>query len=128
MLGNFQQSNLRIELDASQESIRDSLIESDRLKKWMWPQNFTSLSGKLSPGDTFISSLGLLEIEHKVESVDDNSLRLILSKGIDGYHEWHWGEGWLQSRLEGISALPLNLGQTFSLFRLRQYLQQSSSN
>ena len=122
MLGNFQQSNLRIELNASAQNIRDSLIESDRLKQWMWPQNFTSLSGKLTPGDTFISSLGLLEIDHKVELEEDNSLRLILSKGIDGYHEWHWGDGWLQSRLEGISALPLNLGQTFSLFRLRQYL------
>ena len=122
MLGSFQQSNLRIEVNATEEKIRDSLLESDRLKQWMWPQNFTSLSGKLSPGNTFISSLGLVEIEHKVEIVEDNSLRLLLSKGIDGYHQWHWGDGWLQSRLEGISMLPLNLGQTFSLFRLRQYL------
>ena len=127
MFGNFQQSNLRIELSASTENIRDSLIESDRLKQWLWPQNFTSLSGKLTPGDKFISSLGLLEIEHQVELVEPNSLRLILSKGIDGYHEWHWSDGWLQSRVEGISALPLNLGQTLSLFRLRQYLQQLSS-
>ena len=104
------------------KTIADSLLESDRLKQWMWPQNFTSLSGKLKPGDTFVSSLGLVEIEHKVETVDDNSLRLILSNGIDGFHEWHWGEGWLQSRLEGISLLPLNFGQTYSLFSLRQYL------
>lgn len=122
MLGSFQQSNLRIEVNATAKTIADSLLESDRLKQWMWPQNFTSLSGKLKPGDTFVSSLGLVEIEHKVETVDDNSLRLILSNGIDGFHEWHWGEGWLQSRLEGISLLPLNFGQTFSLFRLRQYL------
>ena len=122
MLGNFQQSNLRIEVNASEKIIRDSLLEGERLKEWMWPQNFASLSGTLSPGDSFVSSLGLIEIDHKVEIVDDRSLRLILSKGIDGFHEWHWGDGWLQSRLEGISALPLNLGQTFSLFRLRQYL------
>jgi len=122
MLGNFQQSNLRIEVDASEKTIKDSLLEGDRLKQWMWPQNFASLSGTLSPGDTFVSSLGLIEIDHKVEIVDDQSLRLLLSKGIDGFHEWHWGDGWLQSRLEGISVLPLNLGQTFSLFRLRQYL------
>lgn len=122
MLGSFQQSNLRIEVNATEKTIADSLLQSDRLKQWMWPQNFTSLSGKLKPGDTFVSSLGLVEIEHKVETVDDNSLRLILSNGIDGFHEWHWGEGWLQSRLEGISLLPLNFGQTFSLFRLRQYL------
>ena len=124
MLGNFQQSNLRIELDASAKDIRDSLLESDRLKQWMWPQNFTSLAGILNPGDKFISSFGPLEIKHQVELVEDNCLRLILSQGIDGFHEWHWGDGWLQSRLEGISALPLNMGQTFSLFRLRQYLQQ----
>jgi hypothetical protein len=122
MLGNFQQSNLRIEVNASEQIIKDSLLESDRLKQWMWPQNFASLSGKLIPGNTFISSLGLIEIEHQVEIVEDNRLRLLLSKGIDGFHEWRWGDGWLQSRLEGVSILPLNFGQTFSLFRLRQYL------
>ena len=125
MLGTFQQSNLRIEINATPQAIIDSLTQSDRLKQWMWPQSFASLSGKLTPGDTFISSLGLVEIEHQVETVDDNSLRLILSKGIDGFHEWHWGEGWIQSRIEGISLLPLNLGQTFSLFRLRQYLSSN---
>ena len=125
MLGNFQESTLRIEVNASEEVIRESLIESDLLKQWMWPQSFASLSGKLSPGNTFVSSLGLVKIEHQVEKVEDNSLRLLLSKGIDGYHEWHWGDGWLQSRLEGVSILPLNLGQTLSLFRLRQYLSSS---
>lgn len=127
MLGSFQQSNLRIEVDAKEEIIRDSLLESDRLKQWMWPQTFTSLSGRLSIGDTFISSLGLVKIEHQVEIVEDNCLRLLLSRGIDGYHEWYWGNGWLQSRLEGISMLPLNLGQTFSLLRLRQYLNANSN-
>ena len=128
MLGNFQESTLRIEVNASEEKIRESLIESDRLKQWMWPQNFASLSGKLIPGNTFVSSFGPVEIEHRVEKVEENSLRLLLSKGIDGYHEWHWGDGWLQSRLEGVSVLPLNLGQTFSLFRLRQYLDANSSS
>ena len=127
MLGNFQQSNLRIEVNASGKKIKESLLESDRLKQWMWPQQFTSLSGQLQPGDNFISSLGLVEIQHQVEIVEDNCLRLLLSKGIDGFHEWHWGDGWLQSRLEGISVLPLNLGQTFSLFRLRQYLNSVDS-
>jgi hypothetical protein len=127
MLGNFQQSNLRIEVNASEQIIKDSLLQSDRLKQWMWPQNFASLSGKLSPGDTFVSSLGLVEIDHKVDIVEHHSLRLLLSKGIDGFHEWHWGDGWLQSRLEGVSILPLNLGQTLSLFRLRQYLDANKS-
>ncbi|HEY9771037.1 MAG TPA: hypothetical protein V6C71_21505 [Coleofasciculaceae cyanobacterium] len=128
MLGSFQQSNLRIEIDASEKIIRDSLLESDRLKQWMWPQSFASLSGSLSPGDTFVSSFGLVEIEHQVETVEENSLRLLLSKGIDGFHEWHWGDGWLQSHLEGVSLLPLNFGQTFSLFRLRQYLGSNNTN
>ena len=128
MLGNFQESTLRIEVNASEEKIRESLIEGDRLKQWMWPQNFASLPGTLSVGNTFVGSLGPVEIEHQVEKVDNNSLRLLLSKGIDGYHEWHWGDGWLQSCLEGVSILPLNLGQTFSLFRLRQYLTSTSSN
>ena len=122
MLGNFQQSNLRIEVNASEKSIRDSLTESKHLEKWMWPQRFVSLPAKLSPGTRFTSFLGLLEIEHQVELLEDNRLRLLLSKSIDGYHEWTWGEGWLQSSLEGVSILPLNLGQTISLFRLRQYL------
>lgn len=126
MLGSFQQSNLRIEVNASEKTIRDSLLESDRLKQWMWPQNFASLTGKLDTGDAFVSSLGFVEIEHQVELVEDNCLRLLLSKGIDGFHEWHWSDGWLQSHLEGISILPLNLGQTLSLFRLRQYLNHSS--
>ncbi|MCC0178311.1 hypothetical protein I4641_15120 [Waterburya agarophytonicola K14] len=128
MLGNFQQSNLRIEVNAPEHKIRDSLLESDLLKQWMWPQSFASLSGRLNQGNTFVSSLGLVEIEHRVERVEDNCLRLLLSKGIDGYHEWHWGDGWLQSRLEGVSLLPLNLGQTFSLFRLRQYLSLPEGN
>ena len=128
MLGSFQQSNLRIEVNASEKIIRDSLLESDRLKQWMWPQSFASLSGRLNPGDTFVSSFGLVEIEHQVEIVEDNSLRLLLSKGIDGFHEWHWGDGWLQSHIEGVSLLPLNFGQTFSLFRLRQHLGSNSTN
>lgn len=128
MLGNFQQSNLRIEVDAKAEAIKDSLLQGDRLKKWMWPQNFSSLPAKLSVGDIFTSSLGGLEIEHKVDKLEDNCLRLLLSKSIDGYHEWCWGEGWLQSRLEGVSILPLNLGQTLSLFRLRQYLATNFDN
>ncbi len=128
MLGSFQQSNLRIEVAASEKIIRDSLLEGDRLKQWMWPQSFASLSDRLRPGDTFVSSLGLVAIEHQVEIVEDNSLRLLLSKGIDGFHEWHWGDGWLQSRIEGVSLLPLNFGQTLNLFRLRQYLSSHSTN
>ena len=123
MLGNFQQSNLRIELEASEKNICDSLLETDQLKTWIFPQTLSSeLPKTLKLGVEFTSKLGFVEIDHKVELLDNNCLRFLLSKGIDGYHEWCWGDGWVQSRLEGISLLPLNLAQTFSLLQLRQYL------
>lgn len=123
MLGTFQQSHLRIEVEANEQTIRDSLLQTDKLSKWMSLANFAAgLSGKLQTGVTFTTSLGLIEIDHEVQTANNNCLRLLLSKGIDGYHEWYWGDGWIQSRLEGISLLPLNLGQTFSLMRLRQFL------
>ena len=123
MLGNFQQSHLRIEIEANKTSIRDSLLQVDKLKQWMWPQSFSAnLSDKLQEGLTFTSFVGPIEIDHQVEIANDFCLRFLLSKSIDGYHEWYWGDGWIQSRLEGISALPLNLGQTLSLLRLRQFL------
>jgi hypothetical protein len=127
MLGNFQQSQVRIEVEANQQTIADSLLKTTHLRQWMWPQSLSSsLPDTLNTGLTFTSVLGLIEIEHQVETADDNCLRLLLSKGIDGYHEWYWGDGWIQSRLEGISLLPLNLGQTFSLLRLRQHLEVDS--
>ena len=123
MLGTFQQSQLRIEVEADRETIADCLLNTATLRKWMWPQNLSAdLPDTLKAGAIFVSKLGLVEVAHEVETADDNCLRLLLSKGIDGYHEWYWGEGWVQSRLEGISLLPLNLGQTLSLLRLRQQL------
>ena len=123
MLGNFQQSQLRIEVEADRQTISDCLLNTTQLRQWMWPQNLSSdLPDTLTTGTTFISKLGLIEGAHEVETANDNCLRLLRSKGIDGYHEWYWGEGWVQSRLEGISLLPLNLGQTLSLLRLRQQL------
>ncbi|MEY3063307.1 MAG: hypothetical protein RLZZ532_99, partial [Cyanobacteriota bacterium] len=74
------------------------------------------------PGLTFTTSLGPVTIQHYVDVSQPNCLRLLLSQGIDGFHEWYWGEGWIQSRLEGISILPLNLGQTISLIQLREFL------
>lgn len=123
MFGTFQQSNLRIEVNASAKAIRDSLIRSSSLRQWLWPQQLSSgLPEQLAPSTTFTSHLGPVAVEHQVDQVTDNSLRLLLHGGIDGFHEWYWGEGWLQSRLEGVSLLPLNLGQTMTLLRLRQFL------
>lgn len=125
MLGSFQQSNLRVEVDASELRIRQSLLYSDEFRNWMPFQQISSgLPEQLSTGTVFTSWLGPLAIRQEVDVVTSNSLRLILSQGIDGFHQWNWGEGWVQSSLEGVSVLPLGLGQTLSLLRLRQYLSR----
>ena len=126
MIGSFQQSQLRIEIAAPMPKIRDSLIRSAQLQKWLTPQRLDiNIPDELSLGLVFQSSIGPITIQHQVEAIEPNYLRLLLSQGIDGYHEWYWGDGWIQSRLEGISLLPLNLGQTFSLLRLKQFLTSS---
>jgi len=125
MLGKFQQSQLRIELESTNNIIRDSLLKTEHLKQWIWPQTLSpDLPETLSAGLIFTNKLGLIEIEYLVKEANNNYLQLNLSKGIDGYHEWSWSDGWIQSRLEGISLLPLDLGQTYSLMRLRQYLAE----
>lgn len=123
MLGNFQQSQLRIEIEASTDAIRDSLLHPVQLKKWLLGQRFApGMPEELLPGFQFTTWTGPIAIHHQVKVVKSNCLRLLLSGGIDGFHEWYWGEGWVQSRLEGVSILPLNLGQTLSLLSLRQFL------
>lgn len=123
MLGKFQQSHLRIELTAPATVIRESLLCTTNVRQWLWTQRLSpGLPEKLSAGLTFTSYIGLIAIDHKVEIAEDNCLRLLLSGAIDGYHEWLWGDDWVQSRLEGISYLPLNLGQTLSLLSLRQFV------
>ncbi|MGQ4649139.1 hypothetical protein [Lyngbya aestuarii] len=127
MLGTFQQSQLRIEIEATQIAIRDSLLQSGKLRHWLWPQRLPAgLPEQLHQGLTFVSWTGPVAIQHQVEVAQPNCLRMLLSQGIDGYHEWYWGEGWVQSRLEGVSLLPLNLGQTLSLLRLRQFICSDS--
>ena len=123
MLGNFQQSQLRIELEASESAIRDSLLRPMQLQQWLWPQRLsTGMPEQLHQGLTFTSWTGPISIYHSVDVATPNCLRLLLSQGIDGFHEWYWGVGWVQSRLEGVSLLPLNLSQTLNLLRLRQFL------
>ncbi|NEQ05028.1 MULTISPECIES: hypothetical protein [unclassified Moorena] len=129
MLGIFQKSHLRIEVEAPQNVIRDSLLYTAQLHQWLWPENLSSeLPEQLDLGLTFTSSIGPVAVQHKVELVQPNCLRLLLSQGIDGYHEWYWGDGWVQSRLEGVSLLPLNWGQTLSLLRLRQFVEQHKAS
>ena len=127
MLGTFQQSNLRIEINASHPKIADSLLCPTQFQKWLFPQTFSAgLPDRLKTGTTYTSWLGPIAVQHQVELADENGLRLLLHQGIDGFHEWHWGDGWVQSCLEGVSVLPLNLGQTLTLMRLKQFLAASS--
>jgi hypothetical protein len=124
MLGNFQKSELRIEVPATATTIRDRLLSPPALSKWLFPQqmNFPS-QDLLTVGTNFKTSFGPVVVESQVDRVNSQCLRILLSQGIDGYHEWYWGEGWVQSRLEGISLLPVNLYQTATLFRLRKSLE-----
>jgi hypothetical protein len=123
MLGNFQQSHLRIEVNSPAVAIGDSLLRPSKLSQWLWPQRLSAgLPEHLSEGLTYTSWVGPVAIQHQVEVAQPHCLRLLLSQGIDGYHEWYWGEHWVQSRLEGVSLLPLSLGQTLSLLRLREFL------
>lgn len=125
MLGTFQHSYLRIEVDATQAQIQASLVQPSKFSHWLWPQRFSQgLPDELYSGLSFNSYLGLVEVHHQVKAVTDHSLYMVLSGGIDGFHEWYWGNQWVQARLEGVSALPVNLGQSLVMFRLRQYLQQ----
>lgn len=41
MFGTFQQSTLRVEVDAPAEVIRDSLLQPRQFKEWLWPQTFS---------------------------------------------------------------------------------------
>lgn len=125
MLGTFQQSNLRIEVDASEQQIRDSLLSPAQFRQWLAPQTFSAgLPEHLQKGTVFTSWIGPIAIRHQVDWLEPNGIRLLMSEGIDGFHQWYWGDGWVQSSLEGVSLLPLNLGQTLSFLRLRQFLAQ----
>lgn len=128
MFGNFQASCLRIEINAPESAIKESLINTASLRQWLWTQRFSSdIPSCLLPDTTFTTWLGPVAVQHTVEYANDHRLRLLLSQGIDGFHDWSWGEGWVQSCLEGVSMLPLNAGQTFSLFCLKQYLERQEA-
>jgi len=138
MFGTYQSSRIRIEIAASAEQVAGSLTEPEQLRKWLWPQQIklsktatgwskdSAPLNRLSAGQEFESTLGLLKVNHCVEMLSPGGIRFVLSGGIDGFHEWQWGDGWVQSRLEGISLVPLNLGQTLSLTRLRMYLTKDA--
>jgi hypothetical protein len=128
MLGIFQQSKLRIEVEAAEAAIADSLSHPAQLQQWLLGRFDTELPQQIYPGLIFTSWVGPVAIQHQVEVAQPNCLRLLLSGGIDGFHEWYWGEGWVQSRLEGVSLLPLSLGQTLSLLRLKEFLAAKANS
>lgn len=126
MFGTFQQSSLRIELEADASQIRESLLQPRQFQQWLWPQRFTvGLPDALHQGMLFKSYLGPIEIQHTVKEVTSTRLYLLMSGGVDGFHEWYWGDGWVQSRLEGVSMLPINLAQSLNLWRLQRFLSHS---
>ncbi|MTF38468.1 hypothetical protein [Cyanobacterium aponinum] len=123
MWGKFQQSELRIEVSADEKKLKDSLLNIEQLEKWFFPLKFQDKHpNKLESGDKFTIKLGLVEVRNEVEIINSNCIRFLLSGGIDGYQEWCWGDGWIQSRLEGVSILPLNFAQTMNLLRLRTFV------
>jgi len=123
MFGEFQQSRLRIELDAPEAAIRDNLIQPESLQQWLWPQQLVApMPTRLEVGTVFTTQLGPISVEHYVAQLDDNHLRLILSQSIDGFHDWYWGDGWVQSCLEGVSLLPIGVGHSLALMQLRRVI------
>jgi hypothetical protein len=129
MFGNFQQSHLRIELSATAQEIGRQLGFADGLRRLLAPSK-VSLTGQeqLRSGDRFTATFGWVQVEQQLAVVSDRGLRLLLHGGIDGYQEWSWGDGWVQSRTEGISVLPLTALQTLQLIRLQQVLGHRKGN
>lgn len=125
MFGTFQQTTLRVEVTATAAMIRDSLLQTRLFKQWLWPQTFSEgLPDVLEKGITFTGYLGPIKIQHQVIAISPQSTRFLLWESVDGFHEWCWGDGWVQSRLEGVSIMPLNLAQSLNLWRLQNFLEQ----
>jgi hypothetical protein len=126
MLGAFQSCQLRLEVSASRQKIQEALTSPAQLQRWMVPlQLEVGLPDPLTLDLTYKSQCLGLVIQHQVIGVGDSHLKLILRGAIEGFHYWHWGEGWVQSDLEGISLLPLQLLHSYSLLHLRFHLGQS---
>ncbi|MGG6265125.1 hypothetical protein ACQ4M3_06705 [Leptolyngbya sp. AN03gr2] len=127
MFGTFQQSSLRIEVEATEETLAKNLTQVKELQNWLWFERFSvGISDTLAPGTKLTGRIGLITIQHEVELTEPNRIRFLLSQGIDGFHEWAWGNGWVQSRIEGVSLLPISLGQTATLLSLKQYLRNQN--
>jgi len=80
MLGNFQQSQLRIEVEASETAIRDSLLRPVHLQQWLWPQRCCRDARTAGSGLAFTSWTGPVAIHHQVEVATPNCLRLLVKE------------------------------------------------
>jgi len=127
MFGTFQQSQLRIEIAATRDEIAHCLLYPAQLQDWLWPQHFSGAPEKLVVGAQFTSTFGPLVLRHQITTAEATYLRSLLAESIDGFHEWYWGDGWVQSRLEGVSLLPLKLLQSLSLMRLQSRFNTTPS-
>lgn len=130
MFGNFQQSHIRIELSATAQAIGQQLGYGDSLARLLLPNNLPLLTDRqpLQVGDRITATWGWLKLEQQVSQVGDRSLRLLLHGSIDGYQEWSWGDGWVQSGTAGVSVLPLTALQTWQLIQLQQGLGDLKGN
>jgi len=119
MLGNFQQSQLRIEVEASVTVIRGQFAPDS-----CSCNGFGQSLAQECQNNCIKDLRSLAGLDRSLFIIKwrwrPNCLRLVLSQGIDGFHEWYWGEGWVQSRLEGVS-MPLNLGHNFTSATLFQF-------
>lgn len=124
MLGAFQSCQLRLEVDASRSAIRGSLTCPAVIQQWLFPQQLEpGLPKVLTAGLTYKSQFIAMTIVHEVITINEDCLKLLLSGSVEGFHYWHWGEGWVQSHLEGVSLLPLKLAHSLALLQLRSFLE-----
>ncbi len=128
MLGSFQHSTLRLEIDASTETLDRCLTETGLLRQWLWPQQLEEgIPERLEQGVMFESSLGPIRIGHRVERRAEGQLQVSLWGAMDGISEWAWGNGWAQLRVEAVSLLPLSPGVLLSLAHLQIFAPQLSN-
>ncbi|UFP93027.1 hypothetical protein [Gloeobacter morelensis] len=122
MFGTFQQSTVRVQVAANGAILKRCLTEFALLRRWAWTQRYPdSLPTVIDAGLEFDSYAGPVKLSHKVGALTDNRLEMVLWDGVDGYSRWLWGDGWVQSTIEGVSLLPLALGQTILLDSLARF-------
>lgn len=125
MLGTLQSSTVRVEVDATAAQLRHCLTEPATMARWLQPLELVDASAPpLEKGRQFFTRIGPLQFGHEVRELADGQLTLILWGGMDGWNEWLWGDGWVQLRVEGVSVLPLSVGQSVMLQRLREVAPQ----